>query len=379
MKNIDISDKKFLFVTGTRADFGKLEPLAKVVLELGAKVTFFVTGMHMMKQYGDTRIEVHKLQGASVFEYVNQRASDPLDLVLAKTVLGLSDFVHERKPDLVVIHGDRVEALGASLVCATNNIRSLHVEGGELSGTIDESFRHCNTKLCTVHAVSSECAAKRIMQFGEERDRVFTLGSPEMDIHAQPSSVLISQVKSYYQIDFEQYGIIIFHPVTSELGTIKSQALNLFKAAERSNKNFVVILPNNDPGSDSIVKCIDALPNKRFRVLPSMRFNYFSELMKNSKIIIGNSSVGVREAPFLGIQSINIGSRQNNRSHAQSILNLSGEFESEILVNIESLWGKIYQRNTVFGDGKAAENFKAVVRSPSFWTVPLQKKFNSQE
>ena len=124
--------KTILFVTGTRADFGKLEPLAIAALNAGFDVSFFVTGMHMLDRYGLTKFEVHRTKGVKVHEFLNQRVDDPQDLVLAKTVTGFSDFVTEHQPDLVVIHGDRVEALACALVCATNYIRCAHVEGGEV-------------------------------------------------------------------------------------------------------------------------------------------------------------------------------------------------------------------------------------------------------
>ena len=129
--------KSIIFVTGTRADFGKLAPLAVAARDQGFAVSFFVTGMHMLEQYGLTKIEVRRMEGVEVHEFLNQRAGDPQDMILAKTVIAFSDFALEHKPDLVVIHGDRLEALACSLVCATNYIPSAHIEGGEVSGTID--------------------------------------------------------------------------------------------------------------------------------------------------------------------------------------------------------------------------------------------------
>ena len=131
-----IQKQRLLFVTGTRADFGKIEPLAKAAIADGFSVSFFVTGMHMLESYGLTKIEVNRLAGASVHEFVNQRPGDPQDVILAKTMLGFSDFIMEDKPDLVLVHGDRVEALACALVCATNYVKCAHIEGGEVSGTI---------------------------------------------------------------------------------------------------------------------------------------------------------------------------------------------------------------------------------------------------
>ena len=161
--------KKIVLVTGTRADFGKILPLAEAVRNEGHKIAFFVTGMHMLERYGLTKIEVQRVPGAEVFEFLNQKPGDGQDTIIAKTVLGFSDFLAEHQPDLVIVHGDRAEALACALSCAVNYVRCAHVEGGEVSGTIDELFRHCNTKLATYHFVSSDAARDRVMRLGEAR------------------------------------------------------------------------------------------------------------------------------------------------------------------------------------------------------------------
>jgi len=368
--------RKLLFVTGTRADYGKLEPLARAAQESGYQISFFITGMHMMKRYGPTNIEVKRFKKADFFEFVNQREEDPLDLVLSKTILGFSDFVHEHKPNLVIVHGDRIEALAASIVCATNYIRSAHIEGGEVSGTIDETFRHCNTKLCTAHFVSNDEAKNRVLALGEPEESVFVIGSPELDSHAKESGVTINEVKKRYEIPFDDFGIVIFHSVTSELDSIAIQAESLFTSLEESNKNFVVISPNNDPGTEAIFRRIDKLPLSRFRILPSMRFNYFSELLKNSSAIIGNSSVGVREAPFLGIPSLNIGTRQNGRANNDSIFQCSALNKDKIKNFIINNWDKKYPRVVKFGYGNSSKNFVNILGVESFWEIEKQKTFS---
>ena len=135
-----------------------------------------------------------------LLKFTNQREGDPQDVILAKTVIGFSDHLQESKPDLVIIHGDRVEALACSFVCATNYVRSAHVEGGEVSGTIDEQFRHCNSKLASVHLVSSENAKLRVERLGEPSDIIHVIGSPELDIHLKPSGVTLDAVKQRYDI-----------------------------------------------------------------------------------------------------------------------------------------------------------------------------------
>ncbi len=375
LQKVSAKPRNILFVTGTRADYGKLEPLAIEACSAGFPVTFFVTGMHMMKKYGLTKTEVHRSGLFKVVEYINQRQDDPQDLVLAKTVIGFSDFLRETRPDLVVIHGDRVEALACALVCAMNYIRCAHIEGGEVSGTIDEVFRHCNTKLSSMHLVSSKVALDRVVRLGEPLSSVKVIGSPELDIHARPSGVSLDKVLDRYEIASADYGICIFHPVTSEAGNMEAQADSLFSSLKDTQRFFVVILPNNDPGAQAILRQIEQLPGDRFRVLPSMRFRYFSELLKNAKVLIGNSSAGVREAPYLGIPSLDIGTRQTRRALAPSVSKASAFDRAGISHFVGTEWGKRHRRDDSFGMGTASRRFRDLIQSPEFWTRPMQKHF----
>jgi UDP-N-acetylglucosamine 2-epimerase (hydrolysing) len=367
--------RSLLFVTGTRADFGKLEPLAAAARDAGFRVSFFVTGMHMLDRYGRTKLEVGRFPGADVFEFLNQRLGDPQDVILAKTVLGFSDFIAEHRPDLAVVHGDRIEALACALVCATNYVRSAHVEGGEVSGTIDEMFRHCNSKLATHHFVSSPEAARRVMALGEPEGSIHAIGSPELDFHAQASGVTLDEVRARYGIPWTDYGIAVFHPVTSEADTMAAQAQALFRALQASGRRFVIVAPNNDPGSEAIFRVIEALPKDQFRLIPSMRFAHFSELMKNAACMVGNSSAGVREAPFLGLPSLDIGSRQTNRANAASITTAEASDTGAIAAFLRDSWGQSHGRHIAFGEGRAADRFVAVLRDPAFWDRGLQKRF----
>jgi len=373
------SRQSILFVTGTRADFGKLEPLAAAARDAGFTVSFFITGMHMLARYGLTKLEVQRMEGVTSHEYLNQREGDPQDVILAKTVTGFSDFVKEHHPDLVVIHGDRVEALACALVCATNYIRSAHIEGGEVSGTIDEIYRHCNSKLASNHFVSSEDAAARVRALGEDAASVHVIGSPELDFHAGPSGVSLADVKERYAIRFDDYGICTFHPVTSEADTIGQQASDLFSSLDTSGRSFVVIAPNNDPGSTSIFDAINALPSEKFRVLPSMRFAHFSELMKHAACIVGNSSAGVREAPFLGVPSLDIGSRQTNRAKASSVHFANATDSAKIQAFLNTQWGQRTPRDDGFGAGAATTRFVTVLQSDAFWQGGLQKRFHDRD
>lgn len=370
-----VKGRRIAFVTGTRADFGKLQPLADAAVERGFEVVFFVTGMHMLRRYGDTRLEVRRLTHCDVYEYVNQSPGDPHDAVLVKTMRGFADWITEYPADLVVIHGDRVEALAVALVCAMRYIPCAHVEGGEVSGTIDEVYRHCNSKLCRYHFVSSEAAARRVQALGEHPVDTFVIGSPELDLHSSDGDVDLAEVRDHYDISFPEFGIVVFHPVTSEAETMRGQAESLFGALERSGRQFVVISPNNDPGSAEIFEVIEALPASRFRVIPSMRFSYFSVLMRHAAVIIGNSSLGVREAPFLGVPSLDVGTRQTNRAEAPSITHTEAFDKERIQGFLERQWGQRHPPSSAFGWGDAGARFGEILLDPEFWERPRQKSF----
>jgi len=367
--------KHITFVTGTRADFGKLEPLITAARDYGHIISIFITGMHLIERYGLTKIEVRRMHGVSFHEFHNQLDNDTQDIILAKTIYGFTDFVDKTKPDLVIVHGDRVEAMACAIVCATRYVRCGHIEGGEISGTIDEALRHCNTKLAHYHFVSSENAATRVRRLGEEHKSIHVIGSPELDYHRRPSNITILQVKKKYDIDFDDYGICIFHPVTSEQSKTKQQAKLFYNCLIESNRHFVVLLPNNDPGSQIIFSEIKQLPPDRFRVIPSMRFSYFSELLRNASCIVGNSSTGVREAPFLGVPSLNFGSRQQGRCHEPSITHINDCDGAAILKFLASKWGNRIPRSTEFGEGNAAKKFLDALSNHSFWEQNLQKEF----
>lgn len=371
----DTGSRRITFVTGTRADFGKIQPLADAAARDDHDVVFFVTGMHMLRKYGDTRLEVRRQAPGDIYEFVNQSPGDSHDTVLAKTMQGFADWVTEYPTDLVVIHGDRVEALAIALVCAMRYIPCAHVEGGEVSGTIDEIYRHCNSKLCRYHFVSSHSAAARLQALGEDPSDIYIIGSPELDFHAAAVDLSINEVRSYYEIDFEEYGIAIFHPVTSEADTMGQQAADLFGALASTNRPFVVICPNNDPGSEHIFEAIDGLPKDRFRVIPSMRFSYFSVLMRNAAVIVGNSSLGVREAPFLGVPSLDVGTRQTNRAQGPSITHVAAADQAAIKGFIETEWKKRYPGSTAFGHGSAGEQFSRIIAEATFWERGRQKSF----
>lgn len=375
-----LNKKKIVFLTGTRADFGKIKSLIQILEENQAdfETSIFVTGMHLQKEYGYTFLEVEKCGFKNVDTFENHTHETTMDLTLAKTIEGFSNYIKRVKPDLIVVHGDRVEALAGAIVGSLNNILVSHIEGGELSGTIDELIRHSVSKLSHIHFVSNKEAEKRLIQMGELNESIFEIGSPDVDIMFSESLPSINEVKSYYEIPFENYGIVMFHPVTTEVELLEKQVDTLLKSLENSNKKYVVIYPNNDLGSTIIIEAYKKLKkSSNFRILPSLRFEYFLTLLKNSEFIIGNSSAGVREAPYYNIPTINIGTRQNNRANSNGIVNIDfsiGEIKNAI---VELGKGANNNLNPVkFGSGNSSKEFYKVLKNEQFWDINKQKQFN---
>lgn len=368
--------RRVVFLTGTRADFGKLKSLMRALQnDMGFDVHVFITGMHMLSKYGYTCEEVEKAGFKNLFRFINQNQSDSMDHILAKTITGLSDYVKEISPELIVIHGDRVEALAGAAVGALNNIRVAHIEGGEVSGTVDELIRHAVTKLSHGHFVSNEQAKNRLIQLGESEESIFVIGSPDIDVMNSTSLPSIDDVRERYGFSFEHYGILMYHPVTSELDDLPRQAKAIVDYISESSLPFIVVYPNNDHGSDIILNEYLRLKNlSHVRVYPSIRFEYFLTLLKNAAFIMGNSSAGVREAPHFGVPAINVGSRQHNRATAESILNTTA--------HVDSLRHAVQQVADIprvavsdFGNGNSAGEFHQILLNNAFWDKGIQKHF----
>jgi UDP-N-acetylglucosamine 2-epimerase (hydrolysing) len=371
--------KKILFLTGTRADFGKIKSLIST-LENNQEfeVFVFVTGMHLQKEYGYTLIEIERCNFKNIHAFQNHTDETTMDLTLAKTIEGFSSYCKKINPDLIVIHGDRVETLAGAIVGSLNNILVAHIEGGELSGTVDELIRHSVTKLSHIHFVSNDEAAKRLLQMGEIKSSIFTIGSPDIDIMFSDNLPTEESVKEYYQIDFDQYAIVMFHPVTTEDKQMKQYADDFVASLLAVDENFVVIYPNNDLGSRYIIEAFQKLKdNPKFRIFPSIRFEYFLVLLKKAKFIIGNSSAGIREAPYYGIPIINIGTRQQNRTLNADIINVDYQKENIIKALHSVINHKISQAYNDFGKGNSAELFLNSLLSSKIWEINHQKKFKN--
>jgi UDP-N-acetylglucosamine 2-epimerase (hydrolysing) len=375
-----VNKKRIVFLTGTRADFGKLKSLIAISQQSDCyDVHIFATGMHLNSKYGKTVDEITKAGFENIFQYINHDTVEHMDRTLAKTIDGFSHYIAEIKPDLIVVHGDRVEALAGAIVGSLNNILVSHIEGGEISGTIDELIRHAVSKMSHIHFVANEEAKRRLIQLGEKAETVFVIGSPDLDLMNPASLPREDQVKSYYDIPFDNYSIAMFHPVTTEYESIQSYAHEFVSALIESGRNYVVIYPNNDLGSSEILIEYKRLEdNSRFKLFPSLRFEYFLTLLKGSDFIIGNSSAGVREAPYYNVPTVDVGTRQNNRVNLSSIVNV--EYQKQAIVSaIHSLPNKnsigSSEGECSFGQGNSDKLFIELLDSGKLWLIDHQKQF----
>ena len=365
-----------LFVTGTRADFSKLREIMLAVQRsdrLSARIV--VTGMHLLRRYGYTVREVERAGLQRLHLIPNQVEGEPMAMVLANTMQALARLVHEERPDAIVVHGDRVEALAGALVGALANVRVIHIEGGEVSGTIDDTLRHAISKQAHVHFVANDTARGRLMQLGEDDERIFVVGSPEIDILTSPDLPDMARVRERYDIPFDRHGVLLLHPVTTERDQVGAQAAAVVDAVLAGDRNWVVIDPNNDEGCAAVRHELDRLAGPRFVRLPSMRFEYFVSLMRHADVVAGNSSAGVREAPVLGTPSVNVGTRQRDRSTADSVLHVPAEREAvaEAIERAVALPRSPASRE--FGMPGARDRIIALLEGDEVWKLPLYKRF----
>lgn len=377
-----MKQKQILFITGTRADYGKMKPLMQVLSNSSEfNVFVFVCGMHLAETFGSTYTEVLKDGYNNIYVAYGLSQTQNTSVNLGNTISCLSGYVENVKPDMIIVHGDRMDALAGAVVGALHNIIVAHIEGGELSGTIDESIRHAISKFAHVHFVCTEEARKRLIQMGEEEQRIFVIGSPDIDIMMGDKLPTLQKAKNRYNIEFENYGILMYHPVTTEYDIIGRNCKAVVDAVLESNQNYVVVYPNNDLGSEVILNEYKRFESdSRFKVYPSLRFEYFLTLLKNADFLIGNSSAGIRESGIYGIPTIDIGTRQNGRYVLDKSKNIchTKEDTQEILEAINSL-PKCVKPTFTFGEGNSTEQFMKIVEDSKFWDIKIQKQFVDQD
>lgn len=370
--------KKIVFITGTRADYGKIKSLLyRVENSERFEAYIYVSGMHLLEIFGNTYKEILKDKYRNIHIAYGLANTRITSYDLGNVICDFTGYVKNIKPDMIVVHGDRVDALAGAIVGALNNICVAHIEGGELSGTIDESIRHAISKFAHLHFVANEEAKKHLIQLGEDVEHIFVIGSPDIDIMISKSLPNIELARQRYDMNFVQYGILMYHPVTTEYKNLNENIHIVTNALLRTKENIIVIYPNNDLGYEIILNEYRRFDgNNRFKVYPSVRFEYFLTFLKNAKFIIGNSSAGIREAAVYGLPAIDIGNRQEGRYNIDILRNIQhvNEDEKEIIFALDRVEKYRFISKT-YGEGNSADSFMTILEDEKIWGIELQKRF----
>ena len=323
--------KKICIITGTRAEYGLLSPLIKKIDEdKELKLQLVVTGMHLSPEFGLTYKQIEE-DGYKIDEKVEMLLSSDTSVGISKSMglamISFSEVIERLKPDMVLVLGDRYEIFAICSVCSIFKVPIAHLHGGETTeGAFDECFRHSITKMSYLHFTSTNEYRNRVVQLGENPDRVFNVGA--IGIENIKNMKLLSKEELEESINFKldsRYVLVTFHPVTLENNTSEKQFKNLLDVLDSiKNLNVIFTKSNSDTDGRIINKMIDEFVSKdtkKYVAFTSMGSLRYLSAMKYCDVIIGNSSSGIVEAPSFKIPTINIGDRQKGRIQAKSVIN----------------------------------------------------------
>ncbi|XP_052402467.1 bifunctional UDP-N-acetylglucosamine 2-epimerase/N-acetylmannosamine kinase-like isoform X2 [Carassius gibelio] len=373
--------------TCNRADYSKLAP---IMFGIKSHPEIFdlevvVLGSHLIDDYGNTfrMIEQDEFDIGSKLHTI-VRGEDEAAMVesVGLALVKLPDVLQRLAPDVLLVHGDRFDALALATAAALMNIRILHLEGGEVSGTIDDSIRHAISKLAHYHAVCTRSAERHLISMCEDHSHILLAGCPSYDklLSAHQRDDYTDIIKSWLgdAVKEQDYIVALQHPVTTNIkNSIKIYELML-DALISFNKKTLVLFPNIDAGSKEMVrvmrrKGIEQHPN--FRAVKHVPFDQFIQLVAHAGCMIGNSSCGVREAGAFGTPVINLGTRQTGRETGENVLHVrDADTHNKIYHALELQFGKRYPCSKIYGDGNAVQRILKFMQTIDL-SEPLQKKF----
>ncbi|XP_041838098.1 bifunctional UDP-N-acetylglucosamine 2-epimerase/N-acetylmannosamine kinase isoform X2 [Melanotaenia boesemani] len=373
--------------TCNRADYSKLAPIMFGIKshpdEFDLEVV--VLGSHLIDDYGNTfrMIEQDDFDIGSKLHTI-VRGEDEAAMVesVGLALVKLPDVLQRLRPDILVVHGDRFDALALATAAALMNIRILHLEGGEVSGTIDDSIRHAISKLAHYHACCTRMAEQHLIAMCEDHSRILLAGCPSYDklLLTHHRDDYMDIIKSWLgdKVQDHDYIVALQHPVTTDIQhSIKIYGLML-DALLSFNKRTLILFPNIDAGSKEMVrvmrkKGIEQHPN--FRAVKHIPFEQFIQLVCHAGCMIGNSSCGVREAGAFGTPVINLGTRQTGRETGENVLHVrDADTQNKIYHALELQFGKRYPCSKIYGDGNAVSRILKFLHTIDL-DEPLQKTF----
>jgi GDP/UDP-N,N'-diacetylbacillosamine 2-epimerase (hydrolysing) len=378
---------KICVVTGSRAEYGLLKWVINGIKESSKlNLQLIVTGMHLSPDFGNTYLEIEE-DGFIIDEKIEILLSSDTPVGISKSmglaVISFAEVLNRLKPDLVVVLGDRFEIFAAVVSTMVSKIPVAHISGGESSeGQIDESIRHSITKMSHLHFVANNIYKDRVIQLGEEPERVFLVGGLGVDTISR--TPLMDKNNLEKKINFK-FGVktllVTFHPVTLESGTSEVQIKELLSALNVLNDiSIIFTMPNSDTDSRILFQLINeyVAENANSKVYTSLgQVNYLS-CLKYVDGVLGNSSSGIAEVPSFKKGTVNIGDRQRGRIKASSVIDCEPR-KNSILEAINTLYSKSFQQKlkkviNPYGEAGASDEIIRIIKSTSLGNI-LKKKF----
>jgi UDP-hydrolysing UDP-N-acetyl-D-glucosamine 2-epimerase len=379
--------RKIAVLTGSRAEYGILRPLLKLIDDRkDMELILLVTGLHLLKDYGYTidRIKKDGFPINSVVEMYDETERKEIyyGSALARGIRGFTKELSKTRPDMLIVVGDRLEPLAATLAAATLKIPIAHIHGGDAtdSGHIDESIRHSITRFANIHFPSTEQHHERLRKMGEEHWRIFNVGSMGLDTIVKKKRIFRDELSR--RIDFEvddKTVVSIFHPVHLEKD-MGNQMREIVEAILELNLRAILLYPNNDLGNEEIIKEIEKARKFDFiKILKSLSHDDYIDLIKNVAVMVGNSSSGIIEAASVKLPVINVGSRNKGRGTALNITYVDAKREQIVAAIERALFDEAFREKmekvrNPFGDGKTAERIIQVIGATKFDDKLMRKR-----
>ena len=369
--------RKICAVITARPSYSRVRTALQAIKEHpDLELQLVVAGSALLDRYGNA-VNFIERDGFIVNEKVFMVLEGENKTAMAKTtglgVMELANVFYNLEPDAVLTIADRFETIATSIAAAYQNIPLIHLQGGEVTGNIDEKVRHANTKLADIHFVTSEDAKQRVIKMGEDEAYVFNTGCPSIDIAAQVAAAPeldFDPFKKYGGVGAEfspseDYIVVMQHPVTTEYSAAKADVLKTLRVVDDLKIPTFWFWPNVDAGADGTSNGIRSYREKEnpkhIRFFKNMEPNDFLKLLLNSKCLVGNSSVGIRECSFLGVPVVNIGTRQNRRLRGDNVIDVAyTETEIKRAIN-EQLAKPKNSKSTIYGDGGSGKKIADIL------------------
>lgn len=360
-----------MFITGSRGEWGYIRPILRLIEKReDVEAVLVVTNMHLLPTFGNSYKEIEN-DGFKI-DYKVHMSLDGYNHVTQAKSLGIflssmPDIIENEKPDWVVLAGDRGEQLMGAISAAYTYTPVAHIQAGEVSGNIDNMTRHAIGKLVHLHFASNQDAAERLIKLGEESFRVHNVGAPQIDEMIQCKFASIEDIENRLCVNLERgYILGVMHPVTEEADKAKKQAEIFVKALNEFEQPKVIILPNNDAGSNDVKTAIQEYRDGEYYMYANLKREDYLGLLKNAECIVGNSSSGLLEAPTFAVPAVNIGRRQNLRFRGINVIDVPFEID-KIVEAIKRAVSKEFHQyladkcENPYGDGHSAERILEIL------------------